>query len=165
MKPDGSTVDVANDHANDALVYDTTNGGTITSLGLQDHNKDYSNRAYVDHMFHYGYYIYAASVVAALDPERDTDKGWLAANKEKVNLLVRDIANPSLDDPYFPIFSPTSEAASRTGAPNLALKPRVIFSRTPRVKMVGCFTANMIGSMTCLRIDLSRIDARSTLRP
>lgn len=103
VKPDGSTVDVANDHANDALVYDTTNGGTITSLGLQDHNKDYSNRAYVDHMFHYGYYIYAASVVAALDPERDTDKGWLAANKEKVNLMVRDIANPSLDDPYFPI--------------------------------------------------------------
>ena len=58
------------DKTNDMLLYDTTNGGIITSLGLQDPLKDYSNRAYVDHMFHYGYYIYAASVVATLDPER-----------------------------------------------------------------------------------------------
>jgi endo-1,3(4)-beta-glucanase len=103
VKPDGTRVDPATDKANDTLVYDTTNGGTITSLGLQDPMKDYSNRAYIDHMFHYGYYIYAAAVVAALDPERDTNRGWLALNSEKVNLLARDIANPSLDDPYFPI--------------------------------------------------------------
>lgn len=99
---DGANVDPASDKTNDMFVYDTTNGGTITSLGLQDHLKDYSNRAYVDHMFHYGYYIYAASVVAALDPERQSPTGWLALNKEKVNLLVRDIANPSLEDTYFP---------------------------------------------------------------
>ena len=103
VKPDGAKVLPATDKVNDTLVYDTTNGGTITSLGLQDPLKDYSNRAYVDHMFHYGYYIYAASVIASLDPDRDTDHSWLAINKEKVNLLVRDIANPSLDDPYFPI--------------------------------------------------------------
>ncbi|MDB5758279.1 MAG: hypothetical protein JWM30_1568 [Burkholderia sp.] len=101
VKPDGGKVDPATDKANDMLIYDTTNGGVITALGLQDYDKDYHNRAYVDHMFHYGYYIYAASVVAALDP--DPDPTWLKLNKEKVNLLVRDIANPSLDDPYFPI--------------------------------------------------------------
>lgn len=105
VKPNGTRVDPVGDKDNDTLLYDTTNGGVITSLGLRDPLKDYSNRTYVDHMFHYGYYIYAASVVAALDPEHDTDRAWLAVNmnKEKVNLLVRDIANPSLDDPYFPI--------------------------------------------------------------
>ena len=99
--PSGKKVlNPASDKKNDMFLYDSTNGGTITSQGLQDHKKDYSNRAYVDHMFHYGYFIYAASVIAQLD----TPKGeWLAANKEKVNLLVRDIANPSLADDSFPI--------------------------------------------------------------
>lgn len=97
----GRQIDPVADTVNDTFVYDITNGGTITSLGLQDYDKDYHNRAYVDHMFHYGYYVYAASVVAALD----TDKAhpWLPAYVDKVNLLVRDIANPSLDDPHFPI--------------------------------------------------------------
>lgn len=99
--PSGKKVlDPATDKKNDVFLYDSTNGGIITSQGLQDHKKDYSNRAYVDHMFHYGYFIYAASVIAQLD----TPKGeWLSANKEKVNLLVRDIANPSLADESFPI--------------------------------------------------------------
>lgn len=86
---------------NDMFLYDSTNGGTITSQGLQDHKKDYSNRAYVDHMFHYGYFIYAASVIAQLDTK--VEDAWLETNREKVNLLVRDIANPSLEDTSFPI--------------------------------------------------------------
>lgn len=97
----GRQVDPVTDSVNDIFVYDTSNGGTITSLGLQDYDKDYHNRAYVDHMFHYGYYVYAASVVAALDTDKENP--WLPAYVEKVNLLVRDIANPSLDDKYFPI--------------------------------------------------------------
>ncbi|WP_194715138.1 glycosyl hydrolase [Noviherbaspirillum soli] len=97
----GRQVNPLTDGVNDTFVYDTTNGGTITSLGLQNYDKDYNNRAYVDHMFHYGYYVYAASVVAALDTDRD--KPWLPAHVDKVNLLVRDIANPSLDDMHFPI--------------------------------------------------------------
>jgi endoglucanase Acf2 len=97
----GKVLRPAENRNNDMFLYDNTNGGTITSLGLQDPEKDYSNRAYVDHMFHYGYFIYAASVIAQLDTN---PKGaWLAANQEKVNLLVRDIANPSLDDKFFPI--------------------------------------------------------------
>lgn len=102
LDPNGvKVVKPAEDKNNDMFLYDSTNGGTITSQGLQDHKKDYSNRAYVDHMFHYGYFIYAASVIAQLDTK---PKGaWLAANKEKVNLLVRDIANPSLKDKFFPI--------------------------------------------------------------
>ena len=102
FNPNGNkVVNPATDKNNDMFLYDSTNGGTITSQGLQDHKKDYSNRAYVDHMFHYGYFIYAASVIAQLDTK--PKGGWLADNKEKVNLLVRDIANPSLADDSFPI--------------------------------------------------------------
>ena len=97
----GRQINPLSDGANDSFVYDATNGGIITSLGLQNYDKDYNNRAYVDHMFHYGYYIYAASVIAALD--KDKDNPWLPAYADKVNLLVRDIANPSLEDTHFPI--------------------------------------------------------------
>ncbi|HEX8884522.1 MAG TPA: glycosyl hydrolase [Noviherbaspirillum sp.] len=97
----GRQVNPLTDSGNDIFVYDTSNGGTITSLGLQNYDRDYQNRAYVDHMFHYGYYVYAASVVAALD--NDKENPWLPAYVDKVNLLVRDIANPSLDDTHFPI--------------------------------------------------------------
>ncbi|MFS0755959.1 glycosyl hydrolase [Noviherbaspirillum sp. 1P10PC] len=97
----GRQVDPLTDRVNDTFVYDASNGGTITSLGLQSYDKDYHNRAYVDHMFHYGYYVYAASVVAALDTDKENP--WLPAYVDKVNLLVRDIANPSLDDTHFPI--------------------------------------------------------------
>ncbi len=46
----------------------------------------------------YGYFIYTAAVIAYLDP------GWLTQgqNKAWVNTLVRDIANPSSLDTYFP---------------------------------------------------------------
>ena len=43
-----------------------------------------------------GYFIYAAAVIAYLDPN------WLYLNKDWVNTLVRDAANPSLQDDMFP---------------------------------------------------------------
>lgn len=43
-----------------------------------------------------GYFIYAAAVIAYLDPN------WLYLNKDWVNTLVRDAANPSLQDNMFP---------------------------------------------------------------
>src|ERR1700733_10250554 len=45
----------------------------------------------------YGYFIYAASIIGTLDPT------WLKANKAWVNTLVRDIANPSPLDHFFPV--------------------------------------------------------------
>ncbi len=50
-------------------------------------------------MFHYGYFIYASAVIARLDE----DPEWFTKYKPYVDLLVRDIANPSAADPYFPI--------------------------------------------------------------
>jgi endo-1,3(4)-beta-glucanase len=50
-----------------------------------------------DH-FHYGYFVHAAAIIAYLDPS------WLSqgTNKDWINSLIRDYANPVGDDPYFP---------------------------------------------------------------
>eukprot|EP00996_Jenningsia_fusiforme_P000107 NODE_106_length_3255_cov_4672.497505_g96_i0.p1 GENE.NODE_106_length_3255_cov_4672.497505_g96_i0~~NODE_106_length_3255_cov_4672.497505_g96_i0.p1 ORF type:complete len:588 (+),score=90.32 NODE_106_length_3255_cov_4672.497505_g96_i0:1063-2826(+) len=63
--------------------------------GLQDSLYDFGNGMYNDHHFHYGYFIYAAAVVARFDD------GWAERYGEKVLVLIRDIANPSVHDPYF----------------------------------------------------------------
>ena len=55
-------------------------------------------RRYNDHHFHYGYHIYAAAVVAKHRPE------WAREYFERILLYIRDIANPSADDQYFPQF-------------------------------------------------------------
>lgn len=59
--------------------------------------EDFGNTYYNDHHFHYGYHVLAASIIAHLD------SSWLSANKDWVNTLVRDYANPSHLDPYFPV--------------------------------------------------------------
>lgn len=43
-----------------------------------------------------GYFIHTAAIIGHLD------HGWLAANKDWVNMLVRDAANPSTQDSLFP---------------------------------------------------------------
>ena len=79
----------------DALRYDETYGGVITSKGAGDPGSDYGNGWYNDHHFHYGYFIFAAGAVAKGDP------AWAAKYKEGTLNLIRDIANPSANDPYF----------------------------------------------------------------
>jgi endoglucanase Acf2 len=51
-----------------------------------------------DHHFHYGYFLRAAAEVALRDPAWGRPERWGGV----VQLLVRDIANPSRDDPRFP---------------------------------------------------------------
>jgi endo-1,3(4)-beta-glucanase len=53
---------------------------------------------YNDHHFHYGYHIYAAAAVAHFDGD------WGRTHFEEVLLLIRDVANPSSDDAFFPKF-------------------------------------------------------------
>ncbi|MCJ1401504.1 hypothetical protein MMC11_004718 [Xylographa trunciseda] len=82
------------------LVYDTVWGGIVSSASYPDKTNDagadFGNTHYNDHHFHYGYFIHVAAIVGSLDP------AWLAENKDWVNMLVRDVANPSLSDTYFP---------------------------------------------------------------
>ncbi|KAG9233772.1 endo-1,3(4)-beta-glucanase [Amylocarpus encephaloides] len=81
------------------LVYDTIWGGIVSSAAYGgDPGADFGNTYYNDHHFHYGYFIYAAALIGHLDPS------WLNENAGWVNTLVRDAANASPLDPYFPPF-------------------------------------------------------------
>ncbi|GHG08747.1 glycosyl hydrolase [Streptomyces filamentosus] len=51
-----------------------------------------------DHHFHYGYYVYAAAIVAQYDQAWAADSAWGGM----VKTLVRDVANPSRTDTAFP---------------------------------------------------------------
>ncbi|KAH7109714.1 glycosyl hydrolase family 81-domain-containing protein [Dactylonectria macrodidyma] len=80
------------------LVYETAWGGVVSSASYVtgDANVDFGNTYYNDHHFHYGYHILTAAFIGSMDST------WLAANKAYVNTLVRDIANPSSKDKYYP---------------------------------------------------------------
>jgi len=80
----------------DPLVYDTTWGGIVSTKGLADSAADFGQGYYNDHHFHYGYFVYAAAVLAR------EDATWAAAHADKVLCLIRDIANPSTADAWFP---------------------------------------------------------------
>ncbi|KAK2599257.1 hypothetical protein N8I77_011027 [Diaporthe amygdali] len=80
------------------LVYETGWGGLVSSASYVtgDGGADFGNTFYNDHHFHYGYHVLAAAVIGHLNST------WLASNKDWVNVLVRDYANPSTQDTYFP---------------------------------------------------------------
>ncbi|KXG53591.1 Glycoside hydrolase, family 81 [Penicillium griseofulvum] len=79
------------------LAYDAVWKGVVSTAGYNgDLNQDFGNTAYNDHHFHYGYFIQTAAIIGSLDPS------WLAANKEWVNMLVRDAGNSIGNDPHFP---------------------------------------------------------------
>ncbi|KAJ0158226.1 putative endo-1,3(4)-beta-glucanase [Colletotrichum tanaceti] len=86
------------------LLYDTVWKGIVSSgsYGNGDSSNDFGNTYYNDHHFHYSYYVYTAAVIAHFDPS------WLTANdgnnKVWVNNLIRDWANPSTEDPFFPFY-------------------------------------------------------------
>jgi len=65
---------------------------------FSDPGLDFGHGFYNDHHFHHGYHIYAAAVVSLYDNE------WGKENFERVLLLIRDIANPSQNDNFFPAF-------------------------------------------------------------
>lgn len=81
------------------LVYESQWGGVVSTAAYVTGNSgdDFGNTYYNDHHFHWSYFIYAASIIAYLDP------GWLPEHQGWVNSLVRDASNPSTDDPYFPV--------------------------------------------------------------
>lgn len=84
------------------LMYDTRFGG-VTSQGAQngDPMADFGAPYYNDHHFHYGYFVHAAAVVGLVDSQLGGT--WAADNREWVNSLIRDVANPSAEDSQFPV--------------------------------------------------------------
>ena len=70
----------------------------MTTRALASPSAEFGAGHYNDHHFHYGYFLYAAAVLARSDPAfAETHRGALLA-------LVRDVANPSASDPRFPRF-------------------------------------------------------------
>ncbi|KAI1777137.1 family 81 glycosyl hydrolase [Hypoxylon cercidicola] len=84
------------------LYYDAAWGGLVSSATYKTGNdgEDFGNTFYNDHHFHYGYFIHAAAIIGHLNPD------WLKnqTNVDFINSMVRDIANPSPSDTYFPVF-------------------------------------------------------------
>lgn len=80
------------------LVYESGWGGVVSTASYVtgDFGVDFGNTYYNDHHFHYGYHILAAALIGSMD------SAWLTANKAYVNTLVRDFANPTKSDKYFP---------------------------------------------------------------
>lgn len=81
------------------LYYEQAWGGITSSAGYitGDAGMDFGNTNYNDHHFHYGYFILAAAYIGSMD------SSWLATHKDYINTMVRDTANPSTADPYFPV--------------------------------------------------------------
>ncbi|KAH6692309.1 endo-1,3(4)-beta-glucanase [Plectosphaerella plurivora] len=80
------------------LVYDKGWDGLVSSASFVTGNSldDFGNTYYNDHHFHYGYHILAAAYIGYMD------RAWAVQNADYVNTLVRDIANPSSQDIYYP---------------------------------------------------------------
>jgi len=81
----------------DYFTYDTTWGGLITRKAMDDGGADFGQGMYNDHHFHYGYYMYAAGVLAKADP------AWAEQWKAPLLHILRDIAEPSGSDPYYTV--------------------------------------------------------------
>lgn len=87
-----------------SLMYDLTWRGLVAKAGMgNDPMADFGSSYYNDHHFHYGYLIHAAAVIGKLDGDLNSGT-WVRDNKEFVNSLVRDVANPSEADKYFPMW-------------------------------------------------------------
>ena len=76
----------------DPLRYDDVWGGLVTSSG-----GSFDMGRYNDHHFHFGYFLYAAAVLAKDHPE------WWTAWGDRVMHIVRDIANPAPSDPHYTV--------------------------------------------------------------
>ncbi|KAF8471887.1 endo-1,3(4)-beta-glucanase [Kalaharituber pfeilii] len=87
------------------LVYETTWKGIVSDALFQtgDQMMDFGNGNYNDHHFHYGYHIYTAAVIGHVELVLNRTLDWAARNRNWVNTLIRDVANPSEQDPYFPV--------------------------------------------------------------
>lgn len=80
----------------DPLLYDVSWGGIITQKGANDPAADFGQGYYNDHHFHYGYFLYAAAILAKHEPSK------FAPFKDAFSQLLRDYANPSKQDPELP---------------------------------------------------------------
>jgi endo-1,3(4)-beta-glucanase len=80
----------------DSLLYDTTYGGIIPTLGVLDKQADYGSGWYNDHHFHYGYFIYTSAVLIHLD------NPYYQSHKLLFDSLIKDICNHDKKNKDYP---------------------------------------------------------------
>ena len=80
----------------DSLVYDTTYGGILPSLGITDKYADYGSGWYSDHHFHYGYFIFTGATIAKLD------NAYFNTHRLLFDSLVKDICNSDKKNKDYP---------------------------------------------------------------
>jgi endo-1,3(4)-beta-glucanase len=84
------------------LNYETSYGGIVSSLSFKvnDVNADFGNSVYNDHHYHFGYWVTASAMLKSLDPE------WTRMKELDAMIwtMLRDVANPSAEDAFFPKF-------------------------------------------------------------
>lgn len=113
------------------FVYDTSWGGAVSCgcsydgqgcankfpdcPAFSDPGLNFGNGFYNDMHFHYGYFIYTAAVIAHFDPD------WGVKQYEKVLFLVRNIANPSRSDRFFPLLRHVDPFQGHSWASGIAL--------------------------------------------
>ncbi|MFC2089703.1 glycosyl hydrolase [Bacteroidota bacterium] len=78
------------------------------------HGQDYNIN---DHHFHWGYFIHAAAFIEQFNP------GWADQWGDMINLLIRDAANPSRNDPDYPFLRSFSPFAGHCWANGFATFP------------------------------------------
>ncbi|CDK26445.1 unnamed protein product [Kuraishia capsulata CBS 1993] len=85
------------------LMYETKFKGVTSTASTTsgDSGADFGSSYYNDHHFHYGYFVHAAAAVGYVDARLGGT--WAKDNKDWVNALIRDVANPSSKDTYFPV--------------------------------------------------------------
>ncbi len=85
--------------ADRGLVYDNKWGGIVSYGPMRTACRDCEDRdnAYGNPLAHYGPLLYTAAAVAA-----DPGFAWSGAEASALRAIVRSIANPRYDDPYFP---------------------------------------------------------------
>lgn len=84
-------------------LYDEDWGGVVNKKGYGDKSgvaADFGNACYNDHHYHYGYFVVSAAVLVKLDPAHAKRPLFM----DFVHTLIRDTANPSAMDKFFPRF-------------------------------------------------------------
>lgn len=92
--------DLRNNKIKNELHFDTTWGGITPSLqhnNIKNQISKLENKLFDDHHSNYGFYVHAAAVMAHVDKTGE----FLRKNKDWINALVKDVANP-IDDDFFP---------------------------------------------------------------
>ncbi|OWZ01206.1 Endo-1,3(4)-beta-glucanase [Phytophthora megakarya] len=84
------------------LNYETSYGGIVSSQSFtaNDVNADFGNSVYNDHHYHYGYWVTASAMLKSLHPK------WKRMKEldTMIWMMLRDVANPSSADKFFPKF-------------------------------------------------------------